>query len=264
MRTAPIVLASLLFAVAPACASTADGSGDATLAEDDLTAATARRLGVPLEVLAGVFYAKPSSIDQSGLGVVVAGGVAVAKGAGSQALPKTTTLDGVPFAALASGRVSIGAPLGGSFAAFFDYEDLVVDRSAAPARARLLGRNAPPLFAPAAMKEGLACRVLGTEMDMYARVPPKVTSLEGTVERMRADVQAGAVAAYQVVVRTNVSTGGEMSVLVCDGKLAGISAGAGSQGTTHEFRSVDAAFVTAAQAARAAAAPDCRRQGRCR
>ena len=85
----------------PLAACAADAGDPSTVAtggdESDLTAATAARLRVPLDVLRATFYVKSSPIDQSSLGVVLAGGVAFAPGASSRALPSITTLDRKPF-----------------------------------------------------------------------------------------------------------------------------------------------------------------------
>lgn len=229
-----------------ACGEDARSSGSVETGEgeSDLTAATAARLGVPLEVLSAVFYVKPSPIDQSGLGVVLAPGVAFARGASSQALPTITTLDRKPFAALPSARVSLSGD--DRFDALVDF-DGATDASGA----RLVDRRPPPLFDRASLRTGMTCRVLGTDMDMYANGPPKVMSLEGTIER----------AGERVLVKTTRSTGGDGTLLVCEGKLAGVQAGAGSQGTFHEFCPIDAPLVAAFEHARDEA---CRRASRCR
>lgn len=233
---------------------------DATeVSEDDLTSSAAKKLGVPLAVLDATFYFKPSPQDQSGLGVVLGDGVAFASGSGSQSLPAMTSLDRKPFARLLPATVDVGGELDGRFGAFFDYEALSDGEGE-----RLLGRTAPPLFDVASMREGLSCRVLGAAFDMYASTAPKAMSLAGKVSEVRLEQRAGRAVAYQVVVKTTRSTGGDGSLLVCDGKLAGISAGAGSQGTYHEFRSVDAGLVAAFTDARAASLGECKRRNRCK
>lgn len=99
---------------------------------------------------------------------------------------------------------------------------------------------------------------------MYASGPPRAISLEATIERVIPYAKNGAVVAYEVSAKTTKSTGGDGSILVCDGKLAGIHAGAGSQGTWFDFRSVDADVVSAFTNARTAALATCRRQKKCR
>ncbi len=241
-----LALACLALALVACAADAGDPSTVATGGdESDLTAATAARLGVPLDVLRATFYVKSSPIDQSSLGVVLAGGVAFAPGASSRALPSITTLDRKPFAPLPSARVDV-ADAGEGFDALVDFDGATSD-----AGARLLGGSPPPLFDRASLRVGMTCRVLGTDMDMYAAGPPKVISLEGTVDRID----------EHVLVKTARSTGGDGTLLVCDGKLAGVQAGAGSQGTFHEFRAVDASLVTAFEHARDEA---CRRAARCR
>jgi hypothetical protein len=232
--------------------------------EDDLTAASAAKLGVPLSVLGASFYFKPSPQDQSGLGIVIAENSAFAFGATSEALPDLTSLDRKPFAPLVGARVSVHGVLPWSFDAFFDFAELTQDGSGNPVRgARLVGTKPAPILDVTAMKEGLACRVVGTDMDMYASGPPRALSLEAKAERVKPYTKNGAVVAYEVMARTTKSTGGDGSILVCDGKLAGIHAGAGSQGTTFDFRSVDADVIEAFAKARTAALATCRRQKKC-
>jgi hypothetical protein len=258
-----------LLAVACALAGCSGESSSASIAdppqEDNLTAAGAAKLGVPLSVLDASFYFKPSPQDQSGLGVVIADGVAFAFGASSEALPDMTTLDNKPFAPLVGTTVSVGGVRKWSFGAFFDFPELTEDGNGKPVRgARLVGKKAAPLFDVAAMKTGIACRVVGTDLDMYSAGPPRAISLEATIERVIPYAKNGAVVAYEVSARTTKSTGGDGSILVCDGKLAGIHAGAGSQGTWFDFRSVDADVVSAFTKARTAALATCRRQKKCR
>jgi hypothetical protein len=114
------------------------------------------------------------------------------------------------------------------------------------------------------MKQGLACRVVGTDLDEYSAGPPSAISLEATIERVKPYAKSGVVVAYEVSAQTKKSTGGDGSILVCDGKLAGIHAGAGSQGTWFDFRSVDADVIAAFTKARASALATCRRQKKCR
>jgi len=225
-----------------ACASSS-GEEDATTGDDaNLTEASAARLKVPLAVLKASFFVKPSPIDQSGLGVVLDEGVAFADGATSQALPSITSLDKKAFAKLPAASISVGEE---RYGAMFDWNGVE-----AGAGERLVGRAAPPLLDPSALRVGMTCRVLGTDMDMYASGPPKTRSLEGKIDRLRDGV---------VLVKSTESTGGEMSLLVCDGKLAGIRAGAGSQGTWHEYHVLDRATLDAFRAKR-----DVCKTGRCR
>jgi hypothetical protein len=221
-----LLLASLLLV---ACGS--DPSGDAT-ADDDLTGAQVKQLGVPRAILDASFYDKPSPQDQSGLGVAVLPGLAIATGATSQALPSRTTLDGKPLARMKGKRVTVGDD---------DHFGVLVDDGTGEG-ARI--GTPPPFFPPDQMHEGLACRVLGTELDMYSSGPPKALALDVTILQMRAKD-----AYWHVIAKSTKSTGGEMSLLVCDGKLAGVSAGGGSQGTTFEFRSIDAALLAAVKKA---------------
>lgn len=239
-----------------------DAVEDATeVGEEALTSSAAKKLGVPLSILDSTFYFKPSSQDQSGLGVVLGEGVAFATGSGSQSLPSMTSLDRKPYAKLHSGGVAVTGDLDETFGAFFDYTNLRVD--AGGGTERLLGKKVPPTLDVSAMREGLSCRVLGAAFDMFASVPPKTMSLAGKVTRVRTETRAGKVVAYQVIVTTTKSSGGDGSLLVCDGKLAGISAGGGSQGTTYEFRSVDPDLLKAFAAARTAEASECKRRNRC-
>jgi hypothetical protein len=254
--------------ITSACSSATGEDGarpaeDAPAQEDDLTAAGAARLGVPLAALDATFFFKPSSMDQSGLGLVLGDGIAWAQGATSQALPSMTTLDRKAFAPMMKGNVEVAGVLPGRYGAFFDFTERA-DEGQPPRGTRLLARSAPPLFDVAAMKDGGRCRVLGTEMDMYASGPPRVMSLEATTEHVRTHVARGVVVAYEVIARTTRSTGGDGSLLVCDGKLAGITSGAGSQGTTFEFRSVDAELLKAFADAKTAALTECRRRQKCR
>lgn len=182
---------------------------------DDVAAGNESEVNSASRVLSSAFYVKPSPIDQSGLGVVVADGVAFAPGARSQALPEITGFDHRPLPELRKARVDVG---GSSF-------DVLVGDS---------GRRAPPLF-DGALAVRKKCKVLGTEMDMYASGPPKTQTLDVTIERIDRFVLA----------KSTRSTGGDGTLLVCDGKLAGIQAGAGSQGTYHEFRVVDAELALA-------------------
>lgn len=91
---------------------------------------------------------------------------------------------------------------------------------------------------------------------MYASGPPEVMSLEADVERVDPVSRGG----VRVLAKSLESTGGDGTLLVCDGKLAGVQAGAGSQGTYHEFRGLDATLVRAFAEARDDA---CRRSSRC-
>ena len=232
--------------------------------DDNLTAAGAAKLGVPLAVLDASFYFKPSSIDQSGLGVVIADNAAFAFGATSEALPEMTTLDARPFAPLVGAKVSVGGVLKWEFGGFFDFPELTEDGSGNPVSgARIVGKKPAPLFDVGAMKQGLACRVVGTDLDEYSSGPPSAISLEATIQRYKPYMKNGAVVAYEVSAQTTKSAGGDGSILVCDGKLAGIHAGAGSQGTWFDFRSVDADVVDAFTKARASALATCRRQKKC-
>ena len=121
---------------------------------------------------------------------------------------------------------------------------------------RLVGRAVPPQMDPSEMKVGLSCRVLGTEMDMYASGPPKALSLQATIESVRPQRDGS----WHAIARTTVSTGGEGSLLVCGGKLAGIHAGGGSQGTTFEYRSIDKGLLRAIDDAKKA---ECARVAGC-
>lgn len=235
---------AMLTVLAHTTACTASSGEDDAVTGDDanLTEAAAARLKVPLSVLKASFFIKPTPIDQSGLGVVLDEGVAFADGATSQALPSITSLDRKPFAKLPAASVSVGEE---RYGAMFDGNG--VDAGAGE---RLVGRAAPPLLEPSALRVGMTCRVLGTDMDMYASGPPKTRSIEGAIDRLRDGV---------VLVKSTESTGGEMSLLVCDGKLAGIRAGAGSQGTWHEYHVLDRATLDAFRAKR-----DACRTGRCR
>ena len=267
MRAVACLVVSLLLAVG--CGGEPSGSAgpdpDPAAAEDNLDEASAQRLGVPLAILDTAFYFKPSSIDQSGLGVVLGEGAAFAVGATSQALPSMTTLDRKVFAELRGSRVAVDGVVKGSFGAFFDFAELAVEAGGSRANgARLIGRKVPPLFDVTAMKDGLSCRVLGADFDMYSSGPPRLISLAATTERVKTFAMAGKVVAYELMARTTKSTGGDGSLLVCDGKLAGISAGAGSQGTTFDFRSVDVELVDAFARARKSALAECRRIQKCR
>lgn len=196
----------LLFVVGACAAPAADETSPQT-DESDVTATS--------KVLASAFYVKRSPIDQSGLGVVIAEGIAFAPGSRSGALPSITGFDHRPLPELPRTRVAID---GSSFDA------LIGDT----------GRRAPPIF-DGTLSVGAKCKVLGTEMDMYASGPPKTQTLDVSIERI----------GRFVLTKSTRSTGGDGTLLVCDGKLAGIQAGAGSQGTYHEFRAVDAALVEA-------------------
>jgi hypothetical protein len=255
---AAVALAALAFGPLLACTSpVADElDGDDAVADADLTQATATRLGVPLAVLDASFFFKPSSRDQSSLGVVLADRAAFATGAGSEALPSMSTLDRKAFARLFPGGVDLGPEAW--FGAFFDYPSLKQDGGE-----RLAGKRPPPLLPVSAMSKGKRCRVLGAAFDMYAAGPPKLMSLTATIDSMRTETKSGVVVSYTVVAKTRQSSGGDGSLLVCDGKLAGISAGAGSQGTYYEFRSVDGALVGAFEKARDAGLAECRRRSRC-
>lgn len=214
-----------------ACGGETDSAPDeAAVTGDDanLTEASAAKLKVPLAILQASFYIKPTPMDQSGLGVMLAPGVAFADGATSQALPKITTLDRRDIARLPAGTVTVGEE---RYGAMFDF-----DGATSEAGERLMSRAAPPMLAAGDVKKDMTCRVLGTDMDMYASGPPKIMSLEGKVDRVRDGL---------VLVKTTQSTGGDMSLLVCDGKLAGVRAGAGSQGTWHEYHVLDKATLDA-------------------
>jgi hypothetical protein len=259
-------LAPLFFCVVAGCAASASNPSipDPPPEEADLTAASAAKLGVPLSVLDATFFFKPSPEDQSGLGIVIAENVAFAFGASSQALPELTTLDKKAFAPLVGTTVSVGGVRKWDFGAFYDFPELTEDGNGKPVTgARLVGKKPAPLFDVSAMKEGLACRVVGTDLDEYSSGPPSVISLEAVVKQVKPYAKNGAVVAYEVSAQTMKSTGGDGSILVCDGKLAGIHAGAGSQGTWFDFRSVDADVVEAFVKGRAAALTKCRRQKKC-
>lgn len=200
----------LLFLAGCAASSSADDVEAAD--ESDVTSS---------RVLASAFYVKPSPIDQSSLGVVVADGVAFAPGARSQALPSITGFDHQPLPKLKAVRVSVGD----------DSFDAIVGDT---------GRRPPAVFDASALRVGMKCRVLGTEMDMYSSGPPKTLTLEATIERVDDHVLA----------KSTKSTGGDGTLLVCDGKLAGIRAGAGSQGTYHEFKALSPEVVAAFERAR--------------
>ena len=238
------MLASL--ALTTACAAddaSPAGDGDAVTGDDaNLTEAAAARLKVPLSVLRASFFVKPTPIDQSNLGVVLEDGVAFADGATSQALPSITSLDKKAFAKLPVGTISVGEE---RYGAMFDWDG--VDSGAGE---RIVGRTAPPLLDPSALRVGMKCRVLGTDMDMYTSGPPKTRSIEGAIDRLRDGV---------VLVKSNESTDGEMRLLLYDCKLAGIRAGAGSQGTWHEYHVLDRATLDAFRAKR-----DACKAGRCR
>ena len=193
-------------------------------------------LGVPKTILDGVFYEKPGAIDQSGLGVILAPGAALADGATSGSLPSRTTLDRKPIAKMRGVKIDVGD----------DRFGIIFDTSAASSDWKLAGAAVPPQLAPADLKVGASCRVLGTQMDMYASGPPKTLSLEAKIESVRPQ-RDGSV---HVIARTTVSTGGEGSLLVCAGKLAGIHAGGGSQGTTFEYRGLDPKLFAAIERAR--------------
>ena len=195
-------------------------AGCAASSSEDVEAADESEVNSASKVLASAFYVKPSPIDQSGLGVVIADGVAFAPGARSQSLPEITGFDHQPLPALKKARVEID---GSSF-------DAIVGDS---------GRRAAPIF-EGTLEVGKKCKVIGTDMDMYAAGPPSTLTLDVTVERVERFVLA----------KSTRSTGGDGTLLVCDGKLAGIQAGAGSQGTYHEFRVVDSKLVEAFEKAK--------------
>jgi hypothetical protein len=195
-------------------------AGCAASHADEAPASDESEVNSSSKVLAAAFYVKPSSIDQSGLGVVVAEGVAFAPGARSQALPEITGLDHRPLPELKKARVEID---GSSF-------DAIVGDT---------GRQAAPIF-DGALSVGKKCKVIGTDMDMYAAGPPSTLTLDVAVERVD----------RFVLTKSTRSTGGDGTLLVCDGKLAGLSAGAGSQGTYHEFRAVDAKLLEAFEKAK--------------
>ena len=241
-RAFPFVLIACASLVACAADERAD---DGAITGDDanLTAATATRLKVPLAILKAAFYVKPTPIDQSSLGIVLTDGVAYADGATSQALPRITSLDDKPLAPLPASVVEVGEERYGALVDF--------DGATSEPGERLLGKTAPPILTPDDVKVGMTCRVLGTEMDMYASKPPKAKSLEGTIDSVRDGV---------VLVKTTESTGGEMSLLVCNDELAGIRAGAGSQGTWHEYHVLDDATLEAFTQRR----DQCRAAGSCR
>jgi hypothetical protein len=196
-------------------------AGCAASSSEDPSAADESDVTSTSKVLASAFYVKPSPIDQSGLGVVVAEGIAFAPGARSQALPEITGFDQRPLPELKKARVEID---GSSF-------DAIVGDT---------GRRAAPIFDASALRVGMKCKVLGTEMDMYASGPPKTQTLDVSIERVD----------RFVLTKSTRSTGGDGTLLVCDGKLAGIQAGAGSQGTYHEFRAVDSKLVEAFEKAK--------------
>jgi hypothetical protein len=196
-------------------------AGCAASSAEDAPATDESDITSTSKVLASAFYVKPTPMDQSGLGVVIADGIAFAPGARSQALPKITGFDHQELPDLKKARVELD---GSSF-------DAIVGDS---------GRRAPPLFDASALRVGMKCKVLGTEMDMYASGPPKTQTLDVSIERVE----------RFVLTKSTRSTGGDGTLLVCDGKLAGIQAGAGSQGTHHEFRVVDAKLVEAFERAK--------------
>ncbi len=225
---AKLSLGLLLFCVA----GSGSRDGDAITGDD----ANLTDLGVPKTILDGVFYEKPGAIDQSGLGVILAPGAALADGATSGSLPSRTTLDRKPIAKMRGVRIEVGE----------DRFGIIFDTPAASNDWKLAGVAVPPRMNPADMKIGLKCRVLGTQMDMYASGPPKALSLEAEIESVRPQSDGS----WHAIARTTVSTGGEGSLLVCGGKLAGIHAGGGSQGTTFEYRSLDPKLLAAIERAR--------------
>lgn len=188
------------------------GGGEAAVQSDDADV-------TENAVLSSTFYVKASPIDQSALGVVVADGVAFAPGASSQALPRIMTRDGKPFAELPTKRVQ-GLTV-------------LVDKD----RSHFFGMKPAPIFDASKLGVGTKCTVLGTDMDMYAAGDPTTIALSAAIDRMEDH--------GLVLAKTTKSTGGDGTLLVCDGKLAGVQAGAGSQGTYHEFRIVDAALADA-------------------
>ena len=157
-------------------------------------------------------------------------------------LPSISSLDRKAFSKLPTSTITVSEE---RYGAMFDW-----DGAGSTPGERLLGRAAPPLLDPAALRAGMTCRVLGTDMDMYASGPPKTRSLEGKIDRIKNGL---------VLVQSTTSTGGDMTLLVCDGKLAGIRAGAGSQGTWHEYHVLDRATLDAFTAKR-----DACKAGRCR
>jgi hypothetical protein len=205
-RYAPAMLrysflcASLLVACTAGSASETDQSG----------AAVTESLIVPSAILNATLIVKPSPIDQSSAGIVLAEGVAYADGATSESLPEITTAAGRKLTDLPSATVTVGDEHYGA--------------------ARVSGMPVAPLLDPSAVVVGKTCTVLGTDLDMYSSGPSTLITLKGSVDRVRNG---------DVLVKTTKSTGGEMSLLICDGKLAGIGAGAGSQGTYHEFHVLD-------------------------
>ncbi len=255
-----VLPAFVLVSALCACALSSEDEpqSDDAVTDADLTQATATRLGVPLAVLEASFFFKPSSIDQSGLGVVLGERAAFASGSGSQSLPAMTTLDHKPFARLFGSGVDLGPEA--YFGAFFDYPSIKQDGNPGE---RLVGKHAAPLLPVTAMAKGKRCRVLGAAFDMYSSAAPKLMSLAATIDSVSPTLQNGAVVSYTVVAKTRTSTGGEGSLLVCDGKLAGISAGAGSQGTYFEFHSVDPGLVKAFERARDGGVAECKRRNRC-
>lgn len=259
MRLSSLATVVLVSALCACAASSEDEpQGDDAVTDADLTQATATRLGVPLAILESSFFFKPSSIDQSGLGVVVGERAAFASGSGSQSLPSMTTLDHKPFARLFGSGVDLGPEA--YFGAFFDYPSIKREGNAGE---RLIGKRPAPLLPPAAMAKGKRCRVLGAAFDMYSSAAPKLMSLAATIDSVSPTLERGEVVSYTVVAKTRTSSGGEGSLLVCDGKLAGIAAGAGSQGTYFEFHSVDAGLVKAFERARDAGLSECKRRNRC-
>ena len=261
-------LGALFFCVLAGCSASASSVSipdQPPPQEADLTSAGAAKLGVPLAVLDASFYFKPSPEDQSGLGIVIADNVAFAFGATSEALPELTTLDNKSFAPLVGTSVAVRGVRKWTFGAFYDFPELTEDGNGMPVTgARLVGKKPAPLLDVTAMKEGLACRVVGTDLDEYSAGPPSAISLEATVARVKPYTRDGAVVAYEVSAQTTKSTGGDGSILVCDGKLAGIHAGAGSQGTWFDFRSVDGDVIDAFVKGRSSALATCRRQKKCR
>lgn len=208
-------------ALVMACGAETTGS-DVEVGDDaNLTEAQATRLRVPLVVLHATFFIKPTPIDQSMLGVVLADRVAFADGATSEALPKLETLDHKELAKLPSANVAVGEE---RYGAIFDVGNVSGQGE------RLLGKAPPPMLPPDQVHAGMVCRVVGPGMDMYASGPPRVISLEGKIDRVKNGI---------VTVKSTESTGGDMSLLVCNDKLAGIRAGVGSQGTWHDYHVLD-------------------------
>lgn len=196
-------------------------AGCAAPSSDDVEASDSADVTSTSKVLASAFYVKATPIDQSAMGVVIVDGVAFAPGARSEALPKVTGFDHKPLPDLPTKRVKVGA---------LAFDAIVGDT----------GRAAAPTFDASGLSVGKKCKVIGTDMDMYAAGDPQSITLDVTIEKLTP----------LVLTKSTKSTGGDGTLLVCDGKLAGIQAGAGSQGTYHEFKAIDAEVLAAFERAK--------------